>query len=88
MEIEFDPAKDAENIRKHGISLNRASEVVTIAQMQDSRFDYGEIRHRAYGYIGSLSYCFVFTLRNDTIRVISLRRARAKEMRRYAPQKE
>lgn len=82
---EFDPDKDAVNKAKHGISLaewNRFDPVVTY---QDDRFDYGEVRHRAYGYIDGRPYCFVFTIRNGIVRPISLRRARAKEMKRYAP---
>ncbi len=85
MEIEFDPVKDLENIRKHGISLRRADDFVSVADHQDGRFDYGETRYRAYGHIDKVAYCLAFTIRSETIRVISLRRAHAKEMKRYAP---
>ena len=84
MEIEFDPAKDTENVRKHGISLQRADEFVSVADYQDGRFDYGETRYRAYGHIDDVAYCLVFTVRGESIRAISLRRALAKEMKRYA----
>jgi uncharacterized DUF497 family protein len=52
----------------------------------DDRFDYGEPRYRAYGLIDGVSYCLVFTVRNQRYRPISLRRAHAKEMKRHAPQ--
>jgi uncharacterized DUF497 family protein len=49
----------------------------------DDRYDYGEIRYRAYGYIDGAAYCLTFTSRNELVRPISLRRAHAKEMRRH-----
>ncbi len=49
-------------------------------------FDYGDARYRAYGSIGGVAYCLVFTIRNEKYRPISLRRAHAKEMKRYAPE--
>jgi uncharacterized DUF497 family protein len=55
------------------------------AIVRDDRFDYGEPRYHAYGGIDGVSYCLVFTVRNEQYRPISLRRAHAKEMRRYAP---
>lgn len=82
MKIEFDPVKDAENIRKHGISLARAADLEAINAFIDGRFD--EVRLRAYGYIDGLSWCLAYTVRNGNIRAISLRRAHAKEMRKYA----
>jgi hypothetical protein len=51
----------------------------------DDRHDYGEIRYRAYGSIDGRTYCLTFTDRDGKVRPISLRRAHAKEMKRYAP---
>ena len=85
MLIEFDPAKDALNIRKHGISLARAKDFVAVASIDDDRFDYGEPRYRAFGHIDGVAHCLVFTIRGNAIRPISLRRAHAREMKRYAP---
>ncbi|MFC3713885.1 BrnT family toxin [Sphingoaurantiacus capsulatus] len=85
MEIDFDPAKDAANIAKHGISLKAAEgldwEVAVV--MADDRFDYGEVRFRAFGRIENAGFCFVFTERSGRLRAISLRRAHEKELRRY-----
>ena len=50
----------------------------------DTRFDYGEERFNAYGMIGETLHAMTFTRRGDDIRVISLRRARPKELKRYA----
>jgi len=86
VDIEFDPAKDAANLAKHGISLSEAAEfdftaaVITI----DGRFDYGEVRFRAFAYADGQGRCLVFTAISSTvIRAISYRRARQKEMQRY-----
>jgi uncharacterized DUF497 family protein len=49
----------------------------------DDRYDYGEVRYRAYGFIDGVAYCLAFTTRNGQVRPISLRRAHAKEMRRH-----
>jgi len=85
MAIEFDPEKDAANIAKHGVSLSAACEMVLdeAAIFPDNRFDYGEERFNAYGLIGETLHAMTFTLRGDDIRVISLRRARTRELKRY-----
>jgi uncharacterized DUF497 family protein len=82
---DFDPAKEAVNLSKHGVSLARWVDLEVVAIVKDDRFDYGEPRYRAYGVIDGISYCLVFTVRNERYRPISLRRAHAKEMRRHAP---
>jgi uncharacterized protein len=76
MDIEFDPAKDAINIVKHGISLARAVELDVLAFVAESRF-------RLYGVIDGEAHCAAGTDRDGIVRVISLRRAHAKEMDRY-----
>jgi uncharacterized DUF497 family protein len=85
MPIEFDPAKDAANIEKHGVSLSRAADLEILAFVEDDRNDYGETRYRAWGLIDGKAYCLAFTNRAGKIRAISLRRAHKKEMKRYAP---
>jgi len=81
MDIEFDPSKDQANIAKHGISLSRAVELAGVVVVQDDRF--AEPRFRLYGEIDGLSYCAAVTMRGEVVRVINLRRAHAKEMRRH-----
>lgn len=84
MEVDYDPAKDEINKDQHGISLKRAADIDVLAFVEDARTDYGELRYRAYGLIDRRAYCLIFTLRGTQVRAISLRRAHAKEMRRYA----
>ncbi|MGN6357018.1 MAG: BrnT family toxin [Novosphingobium sp.] len=84
MQIEFDPAKDAVNRAKHGLSLADFTGFdAEPAIVVDDRKDYGEVRWRALGRIAGEPRCLVFTLRGDTMRLISFRMAREKEMRRY-----
>jgi uncharacterized protein len=80
---DFDPAKEAINLAKHGISLARWVDLDMQVTFVDDRRDYGEIRYRAYGFIDGLAYCLTFTDRNEKVRPISLRRVHTKEMRRY-----
>ena len=49
----------------------------------DDRRDYGEIRYRAFGRINGVGHMIVFTIRGETMHLISFRRAREKEMKRY-----
>jgi uncharacterized DUF497 family protein len=49
----------------------------------DDRTDYQETRYRMWGLIDDAWHCLVFTWRNGVMRAISLRRAHAKEIRRY-----
>lgn len=82
---DFDPAKDARNLSKHGVSLSRWVDLDIKKTIVDDRRDYGEVRYRAYGYIDGVAYCLAFASRSGRVRPISLRRAHTKEMRRYVP---
>lgn len=85
METRFDPAKDAANIARHGISLERAFEMnlnLTLT-FEDDRFDYGEDRWISIGPIEADLYLLAHTYRNDKIRPISLRKAEKVERRLY-----
>ena len=82
---DFDPAKEAINLSKHRVSLARWVDLEIQALVRDDRFDYGELRLRAYGLLDGQPHCLVFTMRNDAYRPISLRRPHAKELKRYVP---
>lgn len=82
---DFDPAKAAINLAKHGVSLARWVDLDMKKTVVDDRRDYGEVRYRAYGFIEGVAYCLTFTDRNGRVRPISLRRMHSKEIRRYVP---
>ncbi len=86
MTIAFDPLKDALNTVKHGISLAEAADIEWDAAIfwQDERHDYGEVRMCAIAYIGVRLHFIVYVDRDDVRRLISLRKANLKEIKRYA----
>jgi uncharacterized DUF497 family protein len=85
MLIKFDPEKDTINKRKHKISLARAEDFDFDAAIYtvDDREDYGEIRYRALSFLEARFYSLVFTLDDENIRAISLRKATKYEEKEY-----
>ncbi len=85
MDVTFDPSKNVTNIRKHGISLERAGDFDFDSAMykQDRSEDYGEVRFQAVGWLDALLYYLVFTEANPGIRAISLRKATRQEQKYY-----
>lgn len=84
METEWDPSKNEKNMAKHGLDFadfeGFDGDPVIV---EDGRHDYGETRYRAFGTIAGRDYCLAFTLRGEAMRLISWRKAKKKEMRRY-----
>ncbi len=86
LEFEWDEAKNRANLRKHGISFNRAVEIFSgpILSIPDDRYDYGEARELTFGMTGSLVIlAVVHTDRGDVTRIISARRADNDEQRDF-----
>ncbi len=85
MRIEFDPAKDAANLAKHGVSLALAAELDWQAALfwVDDRFEYDELRMIALAPKTSILYYVAFVERGKVRRPISLRRANRREVKRY-----
>ena len=85
MRIEFDPAKDLSNQAKHGLSLAFAGELDWEAALVwiDARFDYGETRMIALAPKTGTLYYVAFIDRDNTRRIISLRRANRREVKHY-----
>ena len=84
--ITFDTAKDRINSIKHGVSLAEAGrfEWDTAVTWLDVRRNYGESRMAGIGYIGRRLYFVAFVEQEDGLRIISLRRANNREVRRHA----
>lgn len=85
MKIEYDEAKSEKNIAERGISFDAIREFMfaTALVSQDTRKDYGEARYNALGLIGLRVHFLTFTIRGDSIRPISLRKANKREIKRY-----
>ena len=86
MRYTFDPAKQAANVAKHGVFFSAAHDFEWEAALVevDSRRAYGETRFTAMGLIGERVHVMVFNLRETSVRIIGLRRANSREVRRYA----
>ena len=81
----YDPAKDAANRAKHGVSLALGPAVIANAAhiAEDTRADYGERRFVAFGYVEERLYVVIYTPRRMGNRIISVRRANTREQKRY-----
>ncbi|MBR3622198.1 MAG: BrnT family toxin [Selenomonadaceae bacterium] len=86
MEFEWDENKNQINIKKHGISFERASLVFqdpNHVKIYDSKHSIDEIRYRVLGRVNNV-LCVVITYRkNNVIRIISARKATVGERREY-----
>ena len=85
MRIEFDPAKDASNQEKHGLSLALASGLDWDEALVwvDDRYEYGELRMIALAPDTGILYYVAFVDRGDARRIISLRKANRREVKHY-----
>lgn len=90
MKIEFDPAKSEINARERGLPFHLVEQFDfdSAWTVVDGRKDYGEIRYRAVGALNDEIVTVVFTMREKTVRVISLRLANRKERERYEEENE
>lgn len=84
--FEWDDATAERNLAKHRISFEKAAEVVAdpnVVIFDVTRKEDGESRLKAIGRIGSRLHTVVHTHRGAVTRLISARRANAKEERSY-----
>lgn len=85
MQIEFDEEKNAKNIRERRLSFERVGEFDfdTAVVCEDLRNPYPETRYVAVGFLDKRLHVVCFTPTRSGIRVISFRRANAREVRGY-----
>ena len=85
MEFEWDPAKEQDNIAKHGIDFETAARVFLDPYLmeREDRDSISEGRFVALGMVAERLLVVTYTLRGDIIRLISARGAQAHESRRY-----
>ncbi len=86
MRFEWDEQKNQTNVSKHGLDFADAWEIFTEPMLTalDSRKDYGEDRWISIGVLQSRAVVIVYTERGeDTVRVISLRKAGTHERLQY-----
>jgi uncharacterized DUF497 family protein len=85
MSLEWDEAKRRRNLREHGVDFIDVFPLFDCDAIEriDNRFDYGETRIRCLGEIDSRVYVVIYTWRRDNRRIISARKANAREQREY-----
>ena len=86
MEFEWDDAKNNACFVHRGFDFAYAMRVFFDPQrivVQDRRWDYGEDRYQVLGMIEGRVYVVVYTVRGAAIRIISARKAKAKEVGDY-----
>ena len=85
--FEWDEGKRRENLSKHGVDFREAGEMFAgpILVRTDSREYYGEDRYIGYGLVKGMLMVIVFTEPDEeTVRVITLRKAKKNEKRLFA----
>lgn len=88
MKFTWDTRKERANIRNHGVNFTTAGKVFDdpnyIEKLDASNYDSDEVRYDIIGYVNSLLFVVYTERENDTIRIISARRATATEEKLYA----
>ena len=77
MLFEWNEQKRRQNLRKHGIDFRDGKSVFSgpLLTMLDDRVDYLESRFVTFGLLGGRVVAVAHTEANNTIRIISMRRA-------------
>ena len=85
MEFEWDNEKNDKNIEKHGLDFSDVALVFDnpVLEYEDNRKNYGEKRFFGIGILRGIEISVVYTRRRKKIRIISARRARKDERKRY-----
>ncbi len=78
--FEWDPAKDASNRQKHGLSFEEAASIFAGPILTGPDPYEGEEREKSFGLLGGrVVICVIHTYRDGNIRIISARKATANE---------
>ncbi len=85
MKFEWDEAKRRNNLQKHSLDFANAHRAFTEDAfiIVDEREDYGEDRYVLLGLIHERIVVIAFTIRDDVIRIISIRKANKRERKSY-----
>lgn len=85
MRIDYDATKNETNIRQRGLPFDRVAELDWESALvgRDRRRDYGEDRLVALGSLQGRVHVVCFIAITGGIRVISFRKANAREVHRF-----
>jgi uncharacterized DUF497 family protein len=90
MKIACDPAKRAATLAERGLDFEDAAEVFRgdTLDLADDRRDYGELRVVTVGHLRGRMVIVVWTPRGSARHVISMRKANAREKKRFGKRLE
>ena len=71
MEFEFDRLKSEANKRKHGVGLDEATQIWQEAYLEITARTVNEPRFMAIGRIRGKLYACIYTVRGESLRLIS-----------------
>ena len=85
MKITFDPVKRAMALADRGLDFEDAAELFRgdTLDFPDDRRDYGELRMLTVGHLHGRMVIVILTPRGNARRVISMRKANAREKARF-----
>jgi uncharacterized protein len=84
VEFEFDPAKSASNLEKHGIDFTAVQAIwQDVLRVEIPARTVDEARWLVIGQIGRKHWSAVVTYREQRVRIISARRSRKEEVALY-----
>jgi uncharacterized protein len=86
MEFEWHDDKNLINLKKHGIDFECAADIFLDKQrieFIDDRKDYNEIRYVTIGAIENRIFTVIYTIRKNSYRLISARKANRYEKETY-----
>jgi uncharacterized DUF497 family protein len=88
MRITYNAAKRAKTLAERGLDFHRAKEVFDGAHLtrEDDRKDYGELRFITVGWLDARLVVLTWTPRGRARRVISMRKANEREIKKLASQ--
>jgi hypothetical protein len=81
--FEWNEDKRLRTLSKHGIDFVDAARIFLAPYLVLPGLGEGEARSRAIGGLDGRAICVVFTMRGDTIRIITARAARKDEREKY-----
>jgi uncharacterized protein len=87
MEISFDPRKHERNLRERNLGFDAAARFSFLSASYFGEVRNGESRLVGIGYLGKRLHVFCFIPTPSGIRVISFRRAKDREARKYGKPK-
>lgn len=85
MKVTYDPDKRRRTLKERGLDFDDAPQVLSGFHLTqpDLRMDYGEDREITVGLLDDIVVVLVWTEREESLRIISMRKADRDERERY-----